>query len=52
MRYAAVLVFDEDGRQLLATGAMYRVGTRIGFAMPGDDGVTVGVEPAPEPSRC
>ena len=47
-----VLVFDDAGRQLLATAAVYWVGTRVGLAAPGEDGVTVGVEPDPEPSRC
>ena len=47
-----VLVLNDGGRQLLATAAVYWVGTRIGFATAGEDGVNVGAEPDPEPSRC
>jgi hypothetical protein len=47
-----VLVFDDAGRGLLATAAVYWVGTKIGFPASGEDGVTIGVEPDPEPSRC
>jgi hypothetical protein len=46
-----VLVFDDDGRRLLAAAAVYWRGTRIGFSS-GGDGVHVGGEPTPGPSRC
>jgi hypothetical protein len=44
-----VLVFD-DGARLIATAAVYWVGTRVAFAPPGET-VTVG-EPTPGAPRC
>jgi hypothetical protein len=47
-----VLVFDGGAGSLLAAAAVYWKGTTVGITMPAEDGVTVGVEADPEPSRC
>jgi hypothetical protein len=47
-----VLVIDGGDGRLIATAAVYWTGTGIEFTVPGQDGVTVGVEPSAQPSRC